>query len=519
MESLTTNINDTVMMKILDNYKKIHALLEIKLNSLKTSLNSENKKGFFNNHWRFSKKAKGLIAFAIIIVILVSIFAFLPKANNQLDTEQQNTNDVSDSPTDTPTDSPQDTPQVTSSPTNKPDLASQISISIGKWANEIAQEISPNTLGILESAKTLNSSVWKAVASNAWHYFDLGIGVIEKTGLPGSGDDFSAFTDWDLGVYIQAIMDANSTGLIGNDGAWGSSARLEKVVWFLEHRELNSTTNYPYWFYQAKDGSDYHANSDIAGGAVNVVDTGRLFVALDNLRAFNNSLAQRINDIVLHGRSNYAILVPDIKADSLTSTSIYAYYIASGFASFWPNELSNAPNTILNNIFASGNVTTKEGVSLPKAELTGDPLFCSFFELRNNDPRILTLVNAFYLAHEAYYNSTGKYRAFSEGQSSSSDWVWEWVIMSDGKTWVTQSNSQNTSVSPTIFTKIAFSFLATYNTTYAMNMSVYLEKNLPESNGGFYEGVDESGNLINAVGCNSNGLILEAALYGIRHYP
>ena len=76
---------------------------------------------------------------------------------------------------------------------------------------------------------------------------------------------------------------------------------MEKVVSFLETRELNATTGYPYWFYDATTGLDDHVHSDVAGGAVDVVDTGRLFVALNNLKAFNTSLAQRIDNIVLNG--------------------------------------------------------------------------------------------------------------------------------------------------------------------------------------------------------------------------
>ncbi len=510
----------------MDTCKKIHALLEVKLDSLKTSLTSEHKKGFFNNHWRFGKKAKGLIAFVIVTVLLVSIFAFLPKANNQLDDGQQNTNGISDSPTDRPTDSPQDTPQVTNkptnSPTNKPDLGSNIATYINNLATGIAEAISPKTLGILESAKTMNSSVWKEVAANAWHYFDLGIGVHPTTGLPGANDDYSAFTDWDLGSYIQAVIDAQKIGLIGTSGEWTSSGRLEKVVRFLETRELNSTTNYPYWFYQS-NGYNYKVNSDKATSDVDVIDTGRLFVALNNLRLFNSSLAPRINNIVLYGqlynRSNYAALVPSIKAESLVSNSIYFYFIASGFASFWPNELSNASTTILDNIFSSGNVSTPEGILLPRAAITCDPLLYSFFELNNTAPRIQTILNQVYFAHEAYYNSTGKYRAFSEGPSFSNQWLYEWVVLPDNRTWtVLNGNDQNMTSAPMIYNKVALSFLAIYNRTFAMNMSIYLEKNLPPSNNGFYEGVDESGTALdNGVYCNTNGLILAAALYGTRH--
>ena len=59
----------------------------------------------------------------------------------------------------------------------------------------------------------MNSSVWRQVAANAWNYFQPGIGVDANTGLPNSGYGVPYFTDWDLGVYIQAVMDANTTGV------------------------------------------------------------------------------------------------------------------------------------------------------------------------------------------------------------------------------------------------------------------------------------------------------------------
>ena len=139
-------------------------------------------------------------------------------------------------------------------------------------------------------------------------------------------------------------MDANATGLIGYNGTWGSSARLEKIVNWLETRELNATTHYPYWFYQSSDGTDYHEMSDLSTAIVDGADIGRLLVALNNLRIFNASLAPRINNIVLYGqlynRSDFQTLVPSVLADSKISTSIYSYYVYSGFASFWPAQLS-----------------------------------------------------------------------------------------------------------------------------------------------------------------------------------
>jgi hypothetical protein len=453
--------NPVTVAQGLVNYKKVRSLLCLRLVALEASLEAERKKGFFRqNRWRFSKKAKCLIVFAIITVMLVSIFTILPKLNNS-------------------------TPP-----------------------------------GLIESAQTINSTVWMQVAANAWQYFQPGVGVDSNTGLPyaGGATGFHYFTDWDLGVYIQAVIDANKTGLIGNDGAWGSSARLEKVVRFLETREVNATTGYPFWFYDATTGLDYHALSDLSTDTVDVVDTGRLFVALNNLRVFDSSLATRINNIV-YNRSNYTALVSSI-ASSASSNSIYAYYFDSGFASFWP-QLASVPGKILGNIVNSGNVTSPYGnVSLPNAAITGDPLLCSVFELNNNDSRLLALSKQVYLAHEAYYNATGQYAAFSEGNSPNG-FVWEWVTTGSSDTWkITQSGSSSyVDMSPVVYNKVAFSFLALYNTTFARNMVVYLEQSLPTPTNGYSDGADNSGNLVSQVGSNTNGLILDAATYAIQKNP
>jgi len=308
--------------------------------------------------------------------------------------------------------------------------------------------------------------------------------------------------------------------VVGTDGDWGSSARLETVIKFLETRELNNAS-YPFWFYQAGDGKSYKANSDLATSPVDGVDSARLFVALNNLKAYNSSLASRINTIVTGpgNRSNYAALVPSIKEESYASTNIYGYYITSGFASFWPNELSGAPSRILNNILTSGNVTTY-GVWLPIAAILGDPLLFSVFELNNNSSQLMAITRQFYLAHEGYYNATGQYRAFSEGASLSDHWAYEWAVLPDNRNWVIiDERNSNFNISPIIYTKISLGFLAIYNTTFAKNMAVYLESTLPDPTSGYSEGVDESGMQLQGIGINTNGLILGAAKYAIQNNP
>jgi hypothetical protein len=304
--------------------------------------------------------------------------------------------------------------------------------------------------------------------------------------------------------------------LISNEGEWGFIARLDKVLIFLENRTLN-IYGYPFWFYDASTGDNVPQYSDYSDLKVDAVDTGRLFVALSNLREFNSNLTLRINSIVNGTRPNYAALLNNIRSENV-SNSIYACYMTSGFASFWP-EVSDVPTTILNNIVNGSPVRFDGNISLPRSEISCEPLLNSFFELKNN-PKLADLTKNVYLAHEAKYNVSGKYVAFSEGNSGSEGFIYEWVVLADGKNWTVTDINRNIleNFNPIIYTKVAMSFLALYNTSFARNMTVYLEKSLPEPSSGYSDGADytEQDNgriIISQIGSNTNGLILEAARY------
>jgi len=433
--------------------KKILALRRIRLANLVAPEAHDNKASSKQSHLRFSRKAKYIVAFAILAVLLISFFASLVIQNSKL----------------------------------------------------------------IESGKPYNTSVWLGVAANAWAYFQPGVGVDPNTGLPyAAGTNFKAFTAWDLGCYIQAVIDAQKLGLVSTGGAWGSSARLDKVINFLETRPLNATTGYPFWYYDATSGQDYHALSDEATSPVDAVDTGRLFVALNNLRNYNNSLAPSI-DYIVYNQSNYAALLPSVENDA-ASNSVYAYYFDSGFASFWPQQVGNVPSEVMNNVVSTRNVKTY-GVSLPDTAITCEPLLCSIFELNNNNAQLNSLMKQVYLAHEAYYDATGHYVAFSGGNSFTSQYIYEWVVAPNGSTWKITNDLQNTyyNIKPIIYTKVAFSFLALYNSTFAQKLVTYLLKMLPNPSNGYSDGADSSGQCVPGAGSDTNSLILDAALYAIQN--
>ena len=487
--------------------KRLHPLAVFKFALSRAFLSNVRERKFFGrNPLKLGMKANSILAIALVVIMLVSVFAWLS-------TGTQSKPNIVQPVVNDPTTAPSSTTNQTQKPNTLPESRPWNPISI---ITSIVDP-TPKPPGLIESNPNVNGPVWKAVAANAWQYFQPGVGVDSKTGLPSGSSGWNYFTDWDLGVYIQAVIDANRTGLIGNDGAWGSTARLEKVMTFLETRELaNSITKVPYWFYGSNGAGWLNQSS------VDVIDTGTLFVALNNLKTFNASLAWRIDNFVYNGpqndRTDYAALVSGIQSMS-SSASIYAYYCASGFAFFWP-QLATEPTKILNNMYAV-NVTTPENVTLPKADISCEPLLYSFFNL-NTNPKIVQLMNQTYSAHEAKYNVTGEYVAFSEGSSTSPDFIWEWVVTSNGNTWKITNGQTQIFINPVIYNKVSLSFLALYNTTFARNMSIYLERTLPDPTKGYSAGADynansNNANLVASVDSNTNGLIISAARYAIQN--
>ncbi len=446
--------------------------------------------------WRLRRGETIVITSVIITVLLLATYGFLvdqtPKQSN---TDPQATTD------------PSPTTEVINA-TQTPNILKPID---NPMPNPTTPP-QPKLPGLIETSPAMTPGVWRQIARNAWNYYTPGSGIDVKTGLPAAAQGYNYFTDWDLGVYIQAIIDARKLNLITTDGTWGSHARLEKIISFLETRPIDNTTGVPYWFY-GSDGTGFRTQSSL-----DIMDTGTLFVALYNAKVFDHDLASRIDGFVHGDRTDYTALVPSIK-QMTSSASIYGYYCASGFAFFWP-ELSNVPTAILNNIYAS-TVTTPEGVILPKADISCEPLLYSFFNLGTN-PKIVGLMNDTYSAHEAKYNSTGRYVAFSEGNGPSG-FIWEWVVMTNGETWkVYDGQAFRDDINPIIYSKVSLSFLAIYNSTFARDMCIYLERLLPDpSLRGYSAGADftdYAGNtvLIEGVDCNTNGLILSAARYALH---
>lgn len=360
------------------------------------------------------------------------------------------------------------------------------------------------------------SSFWLNIAKSAWGYFEPGIGVDPTSGLVRNIAGGTAFTDWDLGLYVQAVIDAEKLCIINGNGTWGANDRLDRVLTFLEKRPL-MPDGLPYLFYYSSNGMNSTEIRQVA------TDTGNLLIALKNVEISKPELKNRIDSIV-YNSTNYERcrvsidrVLNELKS-GIREPGIYDYYVLHGFAAFWPERFLNGPDLVLNIIESTPKVNYS-GVILPSASLTSEPLLMALFNLPNPDQWVVELTREAYLAQEIRYNITGKYTAFSEGGTDSGMFVWESIITGDGCMWVIKTGDSNNvdtvvKITPVVYFKAAIGYLALYNTTYTQNMVKYL-LSIIQNTSGFSLGADENGRVIQSPPDVSNGLIVTAGRYAI----
>ncbi len=347
---------------------------------------------------------------------------------------------------------------------------------------------------------------WKEMATQAWRYFEPGQGVDRQTGLHYAGTCYPHFTEWDLGTYIQAIIDANDLGILQNEGEWGFDYRVGKILTFLETRKL-ADNGLPYLWYDSTTGEP--SGTDLTFS----IDEGKLYMALYNLKTLKPDLADEIDNIV-KVRNNNTALIPDPKS-WLQSTDFYCYYVANAFKAFGFEGWGNVPSSILKTIVSQPNITAF-GVKLPTAHICNEPLLLTFFEANPQDPRFDWLLSQANMAQEARYNATGHFTAFSEGNTASDPtYVYEFLVDYDGSSFKVVP-----SMTPITYLKVAVSYYAIFNTDYSRNEVEYvMSKNPAAYSGmaGFPDGVAEDGRVVDTIVDRTSGLILSAAKYVLEN--
>ncbi len=355
---------------------------------------------------------------------------------------------------------------------------------------------------------SLSSQNWADYARIAWRYYQPGIGVNPTTGLHYANKDWHRFTDWDLGSYLLAILDAEKLGILSTNGEWAADYRINKILDFLQTRPLTSD-DLPYLVYNADTEG---LPSEIDPRETNVYDTGRLLIALYRLKQHKPDVASTVDWIVLN-RCNYSKLVETFPTDPTPET----YYIANGFKYFGFNNsrIQEALNSTQRMI--EGEQIELYGVTLPNVKLISEQVLHGMFEL-NPDPAFREIAYRTYLVQQKRWDATGNFTAFTEGAYDDYPYyIYEYIILPP-KTWVVMAQGVGElSLTPVIYIKAALGFHALYKTGYTNTL---VENLMPQlvTDQGFCEGVDESGRVIQALTDKTNGMIINAARYALKNH-
>jgi hypothetical protein len=366
----------------------------------------------------------------------------------------------------------------------------------------------PFSTGEFSSKEEEGESFWLDSAEIAWRFYQTGVAVHPVTGLCGAStlNGWPYFTEWDLGTYIFAVLDAEALGLIERDGLWGSTHRFDKVLSFLETRQL-CPDDVAYLWYDARTGEPAWSLGD---SSTNVSDLGFLLMALHKLKALRPEYANQIDEIV-YQRENITRLARDPEAWKTTG-GIYEWFVAHGFKLFGfdTEPVTNAIDS-LEDIMIGETVETY-GVELPKTSLTSEPVLLAMLTLEE-EPYLNNLVLKTYLAQKNRYLQTGKFTAFSEGNTKLEEpsYIYEFIVTSGGDTWFVPSG-----VIPIEYLKVGFGFYAVYGDGYALDLITHINSSLTSYDDGYMDGVDEDGRVVDSVIDRTNGIILSSARYALN---
>lgn len=342
-------------------------------------------------------------------------------------------------------------------------------------------------------------SEWIGWAETAWKYFEPGRGVSPETGLHYATLGWRRFTDWDLGTYLRAILDAEALGLVSKEGPWGSDARIEAIIRFLEDRPLAGAL--PYLVYDSDSGS---LPAEIGPEITNPSDAGRLLLSLDALRRARPELRDRVGTIV--ARYDYASLA---NSSYFGYDDLYPTYVSRGFAAFGFQTL----RLKMISEIGGGRTVDIYGEQLPKAWVTSEPLVLALLETPGSG--LDQLADSVYRAQENRYYATGEETALSEGMYFAPHYyVYEWVTTPLEQSWVAFSGSGRLDAPLVVYTKIAFAYYALYHTAFSRRLVDSVSS--LSSPQGFAEGITADGQVLAFYSDKTNGMVLEAARHALQ---
>lgn len=383
-------------------------------------------------------------------------------------------------------------------------------------------ELSNNLCGQLTAPLTDREQEYAAVA---WQYF-----VNNRqpdTGFTNSANQFPSGTLWDQGNYLMALNAARWMGLI-DQGEFDlqlnqfltSLGDLPLVEDALPNKVYNSATG---------EMVDYGNNLTKKGLGWSALDIGRFLTALHIIRTCHSQYDNWISGLmsgwqiprsIEEGQLYGAVFKTNGKLLPVQEGRLgYEEYAARGYE-LWgfeaPKALETEPMKLVN----------VSGVKIPVDQRNFEETDANNYVVSESyileaiefgwDETLAEYAEAILTAQENRYKETGHLTAVSEDNIDQSPHFLYNTLYANGTPWavITEENESHPELR-TLSTKAAFGWYYLFpQKPYTLKLIKAVKELQDPNRGGFYAGLYEESNEINAILTgNTNGLILEILYY------
>lgn len=385
----------------------------------------------------------------------------------------------------------------------------------------------PGRVGALTADET-------AMARIAWRYFENN--TSPETGLANAADRYPSTSLWDIASHLAAILAAERLDLIPATEAEARTARivetLERLPLFRDecpNKAYNTITSLPVT-YRNEPG-------EIGCSAL---DVGRLLIWLTIVKDHHPHLAPAVDRavarwnldrMVLDGRLYGAGIGPDGETVRLQEGRLgYEEYAAKGFR-LWGYDTAAAaapePYDTLRlygvtipydardpRVYGAHTSVVTESYALDGIEFGwDDPLDRTSDPFVHTDGWIAATARNIYAAQERRFERTGILTARTEHQLAGDPYFVYDTLYANGRPWATITDT-GTPVpeAAAVATKGALGLWVLFDTDYTDRLFAAV-KDVNDPERGHYEGILESGAVIEEFTANNNGIILETLLY------
>lgn len=359
-------------------------------------------------------------------------------------------------------------------------------------------------------------------ATLAWRYFANNIS--DETGLVASVDGYPSTTMWETGSMIDAVVSAESLGLIPSDEA---EAMLARMLQSLSRLPLTSA-GLPNKAYDIRSLQmvTYKNQPTETGIGWSALDIGRLLAALKVAERAHPDLAGPIQDLLGGWNTDKLLSGGELIGGNITDGVLDEHQEGRvGYEQYAAKAMMSHALDATAAMDVTGQLMAREVSGLPvpgdtrlsrnkvPSLTTSEPYLLDGLEF-GFDARSQLFASQVYRAQERRFDETGILTAVSEGHIDAAPYFAYGSVWGGGQPWaVLTGDGQRLDSKRTVSTKAAFGWDALFDTAYTERL-VQSVADLATPDRGWMEGRYELDGAPNtSITANTNATVLAAIAF------